>query len=137
MSRRYSLAVDREMEAHTLTSLAVDGFLKELGLKESDRYLLEDHIEFRDAEPGITILRENSPDVSEFILRNDPQCWKIGTNYTIFFWVSPQDVCLLYILNGSVSVLQQNIGFPGSKSPSSEVITKLNPLIKAKIMNTE
>lgn len=37
------------------------------------------------------------------------------------FYFDIQDVCLLYILTGSVSVLQQNIGFPGSKSPSEEV----------------
>lgn len=52
------------MEAHTVLQLALDGFIKELGLKDSDRHLLESHIEFRDAEPGITLLRENCPDVS-------------------------------------------------------------------------
>lgn len=50
-----------------IISMAVDGFLKELGLKESDRHLLEGHIEFRDAEPGITLLRENHPDVIFFL----------------------------------------------------------------------
>lgn len=57
------MAFDREMETHTLISMAADGFIKELGLKESDKYLLDGHIEFRDAEPGITLLRENCPDV--------------------------------------------------------------------------
>lgn len=52
------------METHTLISLAADGFIKELGLKESDKYLLEGHIEFRDAEPGITLLRENCAEVN-------------------------------------------------------------------------
>lgn len=54
------------MESHTIISLATDGFIKELGLKESDRYLLEGHIEFRDAEPGITLLRENCQDVNTY-----------------------------------------------------------------------
>lgn len=37
-----------------------------------------------------------------------------------------QDVCLLYILTGSVSVLQQNIGFPGSKSTSDSEVHSYN-----------
>lgn len=65
-NRRYSIAFDRELEANTIIYLAVDGFIKELGLKETDRHLLEGHIEFRDAEPGITLMRENCPDVSSF-----------------------------------------------------------------------
>lgn len=52
------------MESSSLTVLAVEGFIKELGLKDTDRHLLEGHIEFRDAEPGITLLRENCSDVS-------------------------------------------------------------------------
>lgn len=63
-SRRYSVAYDREVDAHTLIALAADGFIRELGLKDTDRHLLEGHLEFRDAEPGITLLRENCPDVS-------------------------------------------------------------------------
>lgn len=57
---------DREMETQTLISHAVDGFIKELGLKETDKHLIEGQIEFRDAEPGITLLRENCSDVSFF-----------------------------------------------------------------------
>lgn len=56
------------MEEQTLILLAADGFIKELGLKDSDRHLLEGHIEFRDAEPGITLLRENCPDVNDAAL---------------------------------------------------------------------
>ena len=52
------------MEAQTVIAIAADGFMKELGLKDTDRHLLEGHIEFRDAEPGITLLRENCPDVN-------------------------------------------------------------------------
>lgn len=63
-SRRYSVAYDREVDVHTLISLAVDGYIRELGLKDTDRHLLEGHLEFRDAEPGITLLRENCADVS-------------------------------------------------------------------------
>lgn len=45
---------------------AMDGLIKELGLKDSDRNLLEGHIEYREAEPGITILREGCADVRFF-----------------------------------------------------------------------
>lgn len=62
------MAFDREMETHTLISMAADGFIKELGLKDSDKHLLDGHIEFRDAEPGITLLRENCPEVNIFFL---------------------------------------------------------------------
>lgn len=63
-SRRYSVAYDREVDANTLIALAADGFIRELGLKDTDRHLLEGHLEFRDVEPGITLLRENCADVS-------------------------------------------------------------------------
>lgn len=62
-SRRHSVIFDRESENIFLHTSAVDGFIRELGLKETDRHLLEGHIEFRDAEPGITILREGCTEV--------------------------------------------------------------------------
>lgn len=63
-NRRFSVVVDRETEAQSLNAYAIDGIIKELGLKDSDRYLLDGQIEFRDAEPGITLLREGCADVS-------------------------------------------------------------------------
>lgn len=65
-NRRFSVVVDRETEAQSLHAYAIDGLIKELGLKDSDRHLLDGQIEFRDAEPGITILREGCADVSSF-----------------------------------------------------------------------
>lgn len=65
-NRRFSVVVDRETEAQSLNAYAIDGLIKELGLKDSDRHLLEGQIEFRDAEPGITILKEGCADVSSF-----------------------------------------------------------------------
>lgn len=47
----------------SLHTYAIDGFLRELGLKESDRYLLEGNIDFQEAEPGITLLTEGCADV--------------------------------------------------------------------------
>lgn len=101
-----------------MLSIAVDGFLRELGLKDSDRHLLENQIVFRDAEPGITVLRENCVDVSKVdpisILSMNKMC----------FLNCVQDICLLYILSGSVSVLQQSIGMSGSKSTSNSEVCK-------------
>lgn len=106
------MVFDRETETQTLLSIAIDGYLRELGLKDSDRHLLEGEIEFRDAEPGVTLLRESYAEVSQSISNQIP----FSKTNSIF---SAQDVCLLYILSGSVSVLQENIGFPGSKNPSN------------------
>lgn len=64
-SRRFSMVFDRETETQTLLSIAIDGYLRELGLKDSDRHLLEGEIEFRDAEPGVTLLRESYAEVSQ------------------------------------------------------------------------
>lgn len=62
--RRISVIGDRDPDVTTLYTFAIDGFLKELGLKESDRSLLEETVEFQEAEAGITLLREGSEDVS-------------------------------------------------------------------------
>lgn len=62
-NRRISVICD-PIDIPSLYAYALDGFIKELGLKDTDRKLLEGNIEFRDAEPGITLLTEGSPDVS-------------------------------------------------------------------------
>lgn len=62
--RRISVIGDRDPDVTTLYAFAIDGFLRELGLKESDRSLLEESVEFQEAEAGITLLREGSEDVS-------------------------------------------------------------------------
>lgn len=63
-NRRISVIGDRDPDVTTLYTFAIDGFLRELGLKESDRILLEESVEFQEAESGITLLREGSEDVS-------------------------------------------------------------------------
>lgn len=63
-NRRISVIGDRDPDMTTLYAFAIDGFLKELGLKESDRPLLEENVEFQEAESGITLLCEGSEDVS-------------------------------------------------------------------------
>lgn len=65
-TRRYSVIVDRDADAATMHTAAVDGLIKELGLKDTDRHLLEGHIEYRDAEPGLTIIKEGCAEVSFF-----------------------------------------------------------------------
>lgn len=64
-NRRISVLVERETDYLTLQAYAIEGFLKELGLKDSDRGLLEGNIDYHEAEPGITLLREGNPNVSE------------------------------------------------------------------------
>lgn len=62
-SRRISVLVEKETDYSTLQAYAIEGFLKELGLKDSDRILLEGNIDFQEAEPGVTLLREGNPNV--------------------------------------------------------------------------
>lgn len=62
-NRRVSILVDRDQDVTTLYTFAIDGFLKELGLKESDRSLLEESVEFKEAESGITMLCEGCEEV--------------------------------------------------------------------------
>lgn len=95
-ARRHSIAVDRDVELSLLQNSAIDGFIRELGLKDSDRYLLDGHIDFKEAEPGITLLKEGCA----------------------------EDVCLMIIITGSVSVLQQSVGYPGSKNTTSSEVKK-------------
>lgn len=54
-----------ESDIPNLRAYALEGFLKELGLKEADKTLLEENIEIQEAEPGATILAEGSADVSK------------------------------------------------------------------------
>lgn len=67
-NRRISVIGDRDPDVTTLYAFAIDGFLRELGLKESDRNLLEEIVEFQEVESGITLLREGSGDVSWLML---------------------------------------------------------------------
>lgn len=64
-NRRVSVLVEKEYDHPTLYAYAIEGFLKELGLKESDRGLLEGNMDFHEVEPGITLLREGNPSVSK------------------------------------------------------------------------
>lgn len=62
-SRKPSDTFDQTDEP-TIYSIAIDGLMKELGLKESEKKLLEGHIELREAHPGVTILTEGKNEVS-------------------------------------------------------------------------
>lgn len=68
-NRRISVAGERDPDSTTLYAFAIDGFLRELGLKESDRKLLEENVEFQEVESGITLLHEGSEDVSHYWTR--------------------------------------------------------------------
>lgn len=62
-SRKPSGNLDQTDEP-TLYSIAVEGFMKELGLNESEKKLLEGHVELKEAHPGVTILTEGKNEVT-------------------------------------------------------------------------
>lgn len=66
-SRKPSGTFDQTDEP-TLYSIAVEGFMKELGLKESEKKLLEGHVELKEAHPGVTILTEGKTEVRSLCL---------------------------------------------------------------------
>ncbi|XP_055390605.1 neuropathy target esterase sws isoform X1 [Condylostylus longicornis] len=65
-------------DAKLVYKCAVDGFLNQLGLTEEDRPLLEGNVEVEELQPGVTLIDEGTID----------------------------NVCLWYVLSGSLSVLQ-------------------------------
>lgn len=95
-SRRYSTGIfgGEQSDEPNLYSMAMDGFIKELGLQETDRDLLEGEIDIREAHPGITILKEGKSD----------------------------DVCLIYILSGSLSMLQHSTACEGNKKKTESEV---------------
>lgn len=76
-----------------MLNLALEGFVKELGLSDKDKHLLEGNIELREVQSGVTVVTE-------------------GVN---------EDVCLLYVLSGSLSVLQHGQGLPSASKKDLEV----------------
>lgn len=81
-------------EPITLYGQALEGFMKELGLREADRHLIDGQIEIKEAAPGVTILTEGKS----------------------------EEVGLVYIISGSMSVLQHNTNFQGAtKKTDAEV----------------
>lgn len=70
-----------------LQKIALEGFLRELGLQEQDQDLLLASMEIREVQPGTTIIQE-------------------GNN---------EDVCLIYVMGGHLTVLQQSCDLPGTK----------------------
>lgn len=58
---------DQQSDEPSLYNLAIDGFIKELGLTEADRHLLDGNIEIREAHPGVTILTEGKSEVWMFV----------------------------------------------------------------------
>lgn len=47
----------------SIYAYAVEGFIRELGLSENDRRFFDGNIEFRDADPGVTLVKEGASDV--------------------------------------------------------------------------
>lgn len=75
-SMNYDMGTDNVL----YNTLALDGFLKELGLKDEDKHLLEKYIQIKDFPAGTTLVDEGDS----------------------------EDVCLIYVINGSLSVVQDS-----------------------------
>lgn len=118
-SRKPSGTLDQTDEP-TLYSIAIEGFMKELGLKESEKKLLESHVELREAHPGVTILTEGKSEVRfwiRFFLLFLLQFVKL-------YWL--QDICLVYILSGSLTLVQQGSSIPGSNNKTDSEVHSHN-----------
>lgn len=74
-SRKPSATLDQTDEP-TLYSIAIEGFMKELGLKECERKLLEGHVELNEAHPGVTIITEGKNEVSLLSWTEHAHCAK-------------------------------------------------------------
>lgn len=63
-SRRASALPSEPMEDTVMKSIAIEGFLKELGLKDEDRPVVEDNIVIKEIAPGTTLTHQGRSDVS-------------------------------------------------------------------------
>lgn len=63
-SRRTSALPSEPMEDTVMKSIAIEGFLKELGLKDEDRPFIEDNIVLKEIAPGTTLTHQGRSDVN-------------------------------------------------------------------------
>ncbi|XP_021704511.1 neuropathy target esterase sws isoform X1 [Aedes aegypti] len=84
-SRRPSALPSEPMDDTLMKSIAVEGFLKELGLKEEDRTVVEQNIDIKEIAPGTTLTHQGRSD----------------------------DVLLIFVISGGLTIAQYpqvNIG---------------------------
>ncbi|KXJ74816.1 hypothetical protein RP20_CCG012875 [Aedes albopictus] len=84
-SRRASALPSEPMEDTVMKSIAIEGFLKELGLKDEDRPVVEDNIVIKEIAPGTTLTHQGRSD----------------------------DVLLIFVISGGLTIAQYpqiNIG---------------------------
>lgn len=67
-ARNSDVPSDQPIDEPTLYSQALEGFMKELGLKDDDKHLIDNCIEIKEAHPGVTILTEGKSEV--FVISN-------------------------------------------------------------------
>ncbi|KAG5683909.1 hypothetical protein PVAND_013168 [Polypedilum vanderplanki] len=84
---------DIPIDIELMKSIATDGFLKELGLKDDDRVLIADTIEIKEISPGTTLTHQGSDD----------------------------DVLLIYIITGGLTLFN-NQPSKGSKKTETHSI---------------
>lgn len=83
-----SMTYDFEKDAGIYKALAVEGFIRELGLREEDKALLEQHILVKECTPGLTLVTEGEV----------------------------EEVSLFYVISGSLVVQQTVTSSLGSYS---------------------
>lgn len=84
-SRRTSALPSEPMEDTVMKAIAIEGFLKELGLKDEDRPFIEDNIVLKEIAPGTTLTHQGRSD----------------------------DVLLIFVISGGLTIAQYpqvNIG---------------------------
>lgn len=67
-TRKVSVPVVEAIEPSLMKSIAIDGFLKELGLEAKDSHWIEQYIEIREICAGTTLTHQGRSDVSFFLL---------------------------------------------------------------------
>lgn len=89
-SRRISINAqqfDNIEDSTVLQTIAQEGFMRELGLKEEDAKLLHGKIEIKEVQPGSTLIHEGNND----------------------------EICIIYLMSGNLSVLQNSCSMPGTQ----------------------
>lgn len=80
--------LDGPMDESLMKSVAVDGFLKEMGLGEGDRGMIEDYIEIKEIPAGTTLTHQGRTD----------------------------DVLLIYVITGGLIIINQQPNIKTAKS---------------------
>lgn len=91
---------DAPMDESLMKSVAVDGFLKEMGLPETDRALIEDNIEIKEIPAGTTLTHQGRTD----------------------------DVLLIYVITGGLIINNQQPNIKSTKARDKAEVSQIELL---------